>query len=484
MTSPVKLKAMIPVFRIILYITSSAFAICAIVALIYSESSLPFIIPSAGALLIALASLLLKSGSVDDVQITRKDAYLMVTLAWLSMSLLGTIPYLLSGSVRGFTNCLFESVSGFTTTGSSILTDIEALPYSILFWRSLTHWIGGIGIIVLVIVVMPAFRMGGYHLFTLESSLQEKIRPRIKSAGYRLLVIYLILTFTEVILLMAGNMNLFESLCHAFGTVATGGFSPKNSSIGGYSAYIQYIVMIFMLLSGTNFVIHYWLLKGYFAKASANEEVRFFYLIILTVGAVITGSLYLTGSYSSFSLAFRESYFQTISIITCTGYATADYLLWPNFAIALIFLSMFLGGSTGSTSGGIKISRHIIVFKNIRRTFRKMVESRAVIAIKLNQKSVHGETNSLILSFVLAYFFLFLFSTLLLAAFGSDISTSAGAAATAMGGIGPGIGDVGPASNFAAMPVPSKYLLSFLMIAGRLEIFPIIILLTPGFWKD
>jgi trk system potassium uptake protein len=222
----------------------------------------------------------------------KKEAYLTVTLSWLALSIFGCIPYLISGAIPSFINAFFESVSGFTTTGSSILTDIESLPKSILFWRSLTHWIGGIGIIVLVIIVMPSLQIGGYHLFSMESSFQEKIKPRISTMGQQLLYIYLLLTFILIVLLLLGGMNAFESICHAFGTIATGGFSPKNDSIAGYSAYIQYVVMTFMLLSGSNFVIHYYLIRREFKKIGTNEEFKFFLSVILIVSICLTGILF------------------------------------------------------------------------------------------------------------------------------------------------------------------------------------------------
>ncbi len=236
----------------------------------------------------------------------------------------------------------------------------------------MTHWIGGIGIIVLVIIVMPTLQIGGYHLFTLESSLQEKIQPKIKAVGNRLLLIYIGLTFIEIVLLKLGGMNLFESVCHAFGTISTGGFSPKNTSIADYSAYIQYVIMVFMLLSGTNFVIHYYLIKRDFHKIKVNEEFKFYFFVVLLIGLVITSILFFKMN-KPFEESFREGFFQVISIITCTGFASADYLLWPEYAWIIILFAMFLGGSTGSTAGGIKMARHLIVFKNIDRIFRQSV---------------------------------------------------------------------------------------------------------------
>jgi len=474
------------VFKVIsrnLLIVALSLVICVRVALIYNESVWPFIVTIFAAALIGGIFHLLAVKYDNEAELGKREAYLSVTLSWFFVALAGSFPYLISGSIPHFPNAIFESVSGFTTTGSSILTDIESLPKSILFWRSLTHWIGGIGIIVLFIIVMPSLHVGGYHLFTLESSFQEKIQPRIKSVGQRLLFIYVTLTVIETLLLLFGGMNLFESVCHAFGTVATGGFSPKNTSIAGYSPYIQYVIMAFMLLGGTNFIVHYFLLKRQFKKARQNEEVKFYLILVFIIGAIITLILFLkTGN--SLETAFRESFFQVISIVTCTGYATADYLLWPQYAWIIIFLAMFLGGSTGSTAGGIKMARHLVLFKNIHRTFREANYPKAVIPLKVNNNTINDQTNQSILSFTATYIAIFLIGFLLLALTGLDGKTAASSVATAMAGIGPGIGTVGPAANFAHLSDIAKILLTVLMLIGRLEIYAVIMLFTPAFWKE
>ncbi|MBN1115941.1 MAG: TrkH family potassium uptake protein [Bacteroidales bacterium] len=467
----------------ILYIITFALLICVAVALIYAENIMPFIWSALIAVTIALILSLITKHQTENVIISKKEAYIVVTLSWAIIGLIGCFPYLFSHSIPAFNNALFESVSGFTTTGSSILTDIESLPKSILFWRSLTHWIGGIGIIVLFIIIMPTLQLGGYNLFTLESSLQEKIKPKIKSVGYRLLMIYLILTFAEIVLLLIGKMNLYESVCHAFGTIATGGFSPKNTSIADYSPYIQYVVMIFMLLSGTNFVIHYYFLKRKFSNIKQNDEIKFFLGIIAVIGFILTFSIYFYMN-KPFEASFREAFFQLISVVTCTGYATADYLQWPVFAWAIIFFAMFLGGSTGSTAGGIKIARHLVMIKNIKRKLRQLVSPHAIIPIRLNGKSVDENTNTSILTFISIYFLIFTIGSALMVLIGADAKTAFGSVATCMAGIGPGIGTVGPASNFAHLPDVAKTLLTFLMLVGRLEIYTVIMLFAPGFWRN
>lgn len=473
------------VFKVIsrnLFILTGALLSCLAIALIYSEPLMPFIWTSAISLSIGLLLHFSTFKQTEGNAVTRKDAYLTVTLSWVFISIVGSLPYLFSHAIPSFTNALFESVSGFTTTGASILTEIESLPKSILFWRSMTHWVGGIGIIVLVIVVMPTLRIGGYNLFTLESSLQDKIQPRIRSVGYRLLLIYLVLTLAEIIFLLLGNMNLFDSICHAFGTVATGGFSPRNTSIAEYSPYIQYVIMAFMLLAGTNFIVHYYLLKFQYKKAFDNEELKFYLKMIFGIGLIITAGLYFQTE-RSLELSFRESFFHVISIITCTGFATADYLQWPTFAWIIIFLSMFLGGCTGSTAGGIKMVRHLLLVKNIKRIFKNLLHSNAIVTIQLNNKTIDDNTNSSILSFISVYAVVFVIGTILMVSTGLDGETASSSVATCMAGIGPGIGTVGPASNFAHVTIPAKFILTFLMIVGRLEIYTVIMLFTPEFWK-
>ncbi|MCK9167481.1 MAG: TrkH family potassium uptake protein [Bacteroidales bacterium] len=473
------------VFRVIsriLLIETVALLFCAALSDYYAEDPVPFLISAFISFFVGVCSLLFRGKSSAAPLIHRRDAYITVTLSWLIISWVGALPYLFSGAIPGITNAFFESVSGFTTTGSSILADIESLPAGILFWRSLTHWIGGIGIIVLVILLMPELKIGGYHLFTLESSLQGKIQPKIRSVGNRLFLIYLLLTVGEIVLLLAGGMNLFESTCHAFGTVATGGFSPKNTSIASYSPYIQYVIMLFMLLSGTNFVIHYYLLKREFRKVHDNDEFRFYLVIVFIVGILITSSLvFVMGK--PIEVAFREGFFQVISIITCTGYATADYMQWPVFAWGLLFFAMFFGGSTGSTAGGIKMARHLVLLRNLNRAFKQLLSTHAIVSVKLNNKVVSDDSNRSILSFISVYLLLFVAGSILMAALGVDLKTSASSVATCMAGIGPGIGSVGPAANFAHLPESGKLLLSFLMITGRLEIYTILALFSIKFWK-
>jgi trk system potassium uptake protein len=465
----------------ILLIETFAFLLCLPVALIYKESMDPFLL-SALASGFLYAVIRVSTIKADTSKFSNRDGYFAVTVSWLVFTLMGTMPYLFSGTIPSFINAFFESTSGFTTTGSSIFTDVEVLPYSILFWRSFTHWIGGIGIIVLVIIILPSLRISGYQLFSLESSLKEKIHPKTQGIAFRMIIIYMILTLAEIILLWLGDMTLFDSICHSFGTIATGGFSTKNNSLQFYSSYSQYIVMIFMFLAGTSMLVYYYLGKLNFKKVLHNEELWFYSAVAAVAGAIGTLILF-SSSDKSFEEAFREGYFQVISILTCTGFASADYLFWPAAGLLLIFIMMFSGGMAGSTSGGIKMARHLIVVKNIRNVFTKLNHPNALTSIKLNGKIVSFDTNLTIISFVILYLFLFLVGTFIIVVTGVDPVTSASSVATCMAGIGPGLGNVGPMGNFANMPDFAKVVLSMLMIIGRLEILTVFALFSKSFWK-
>ena len=465
----------------ILLIETISFLPCLPVAFIYRESLLPFLWSSvATSFCYLIFRFLSRKANID--RISSRDTYLIVTLSWLLFSLFGSLPYLLSRTIPSFVNAFFESTSGFSTTGASILTEVENLPFSILFYRSLTHWVGGIGIIVLVILILPSLKVTGYQLFSLESSLKEKIHPRAKGVAFRIMFIYSGLTLFMIGLLLIGDMSLFESVCHAFGTMATGGFSTKNTSLMYYSPYSQYIVMIFMFLAGTSQVIYYYMVKFCFRKVKHNEEFWFYLATVILAGALAASVLSVkTGK--PFEEAFREGYFNVISIITCTGFANADFNLWPSAGITLIFLLMFSGGSTGSTSGGIKMARHLIVVKNIKTVFIRLIHPRSVALVTLNGRSLDERANSSIISFILLYIFLFLVGTIILTAFGSDTLTSASSVASCLAGIGPGLSSVGPMSNYNGLPEISKVVLSLIMIIGRLEIVTVFILFGRSFWR-
>lgn len=412
-----------------------------------------------------------------------RESYLTVTFTWVIISIFGSLPYLLSGAIPHLPDALFETVSGFTTTGSSILTSVEDLPKSILFWRSMTHWIGGMGIIVLVVAILPLLRIGGYNLYKNEASgiSHEKLTPKMASTAKRLWGIYIALTFILVGFLLLGKMSLFDSLNHAFSTISTGGFSTKNSSIANLSPYIQYVLTLFMFLSGANFYLHYHFIKGRFKKVFTNIELRTYFGIVLTISAAIAFIIYHNGGLTV-EKAIRDALFQVVSIITTTGFATTDYLSWPIPAWGLIFLLMFVGASVGSTGGGVKIIRHVVSFKNVLLHFRKMLHPNSVSLLKINGEIIDEEKVSSLVSFLVLYMATFTVGSLLMAFLGEDVLTSVGAVAANMGGVGPGIGSVGPVSNYAHIHDAGKVLLSFLMIVGRLELSTVLILFTRLFW--
>jgi trk system potassium uptake protein len=465
----------------ILLIETISLIFCIPIVYIYRESPSPFI--WSAAITISLAGLFdILSRKADRNKISNRDGYLAVVVSWILISVLGSLPYLLSGTIPSFIDAFFESTSGFSTTGSSIIKNVEILPYSILFWRSLTHWVGGIGIILLVIIILPTLRVTGYQLFTLESSMKEKIHPKTKAIGFRILFIYLGLTLAQIILLNIGDMNLFDSVCHSFGTVATGGFSTKNNSLMFYSSYSQYIVMIFMFLAGVSQIIYYFLVKLNFKKIKQNEEL-WFYIVVAIIAGTIATVILLINSSRTLEESFREGFFQILSIMTSTGFASADFILWPVTGVLLIFIMMFSGGSTGSTSGGIKMARHLIVIKNIKDVFVKLNHPKSISFMRLNGKSIAENTNISILSFVVLYLFLFVIGTIIIVITGVDPVTASSSVATCMAGIGPGLGTVGPMSNFAHLPEISKIVLSLLMIVGRLEIMTVFTIFTRTFWK-
>jgi len=424
-----------------------------------------------------------KSKTVKDYG--KRESFLLVSLAWILMSFFGAIPFILSNKIPNVIDAYFESMSGFTTTGSSILTDIEAMPKCLLFWRSETHWIGGLGIVVLFVALFPFLKTKRIYLFNAEASVvvEQKTMPKIIDLARNLWIFYMIITAIETALLMFGGMNLYESLCHTFGTVGTGGFSTRNASIGAFSPYIQYVITIFMILAGVNFALYIQLLKRKFSNVYKNDELRAYLSIILLSGAVITAVLLIKGTYSHFEEAFRAAYFQVASIITATGYATADYMKWPPAAIIIIVLLMFIGGSAGSTSGGIKVIRHVIFFKTFGRFLKKQVHQELIAPIYYNRRRVDEEVIQGVLLFIITYVGIVFIATVVLIYMGVDIESAFGSTLTTIGGIGPGLGITGPAGNFSQLPYMAKFVLIFLMLIGRLEIFTFFVIFTKSFRK-
>ncbi len=417
-------------------------------------------------------------------KIMKREAYLIVSLAWIVISVFGMLPYLISGTITNVASAFFETISGFTTTGATIFSDIESLPKGILYWRAMTHWIGGMGIIVLSVAILPLLGIGGMQLFVAEMPgiTPDKLHPRITATAKRLWLIYVGLTFAETIFLMFGDMNFFDALAHSFATLATGGFSTQNASIVNYSPYIQYVIIFFMILAGTNFTLHYFLLQGKAKKLWENEEYRFYILFTFGFSIVIT-LLLMVNETGDLEKIFRDSLFQVVSIVTTTGFVSADYLLWPAHIWIFLFILMFIGGSAGSTGGGIKIARHILLLKSSALELKKMIHPQAIIPVRYNKKTVSEEIIHLVLAFFMFYLLTFFFGTFIMTWLGLDFSSAVGATIATLGNIGPGIGSVGPVENYAAIPNTGKWFLSFLMLLGRLELFTVLVIFSPSFWR-
>jgi trk system potassium uptake protein TrkH len=418
--------------------------------------------------------------------LSRKEGFFVVTLGWILISALGSLPYLLSGYIPNVTDAFFETMSGFTTTGASIVDNIEAFPKGLLFWRALTQWLGGMGIIVLALSFLPSAGMGGMQLFTAESpgvSL-DKISPRIYQTARRLWIVYILLTLFETILLIFGGMSWFDGLCHSFTTMATGGFSTKQASIAYWdSPYIQYVITAFMILAGTNFSLLFVAFTGKPRRLFRDEEFKDYILFISGFTAVIVAGLLFTTE-TGIEQTFRHAVFTVVSIITTTGFVTADYLLWVPVLTILVFAIFFFGGSTGSTGGGIKIMRIVILLKNSYYELRRMIHPHAVIPVRFNKYCVESKIVNNILAFFMFYVSIFFISSILLMIFVPDMATSMGAVASCLGNIGPGLGTVGPVFTYSQVPEVGKWFLSFLMMLGRLELFTVLVIFTPSFWKE
>lgn len=416
----------------------------------------------------------------------KNDGYIVVTLGWVIMSLFGTLPYLISGTIPSFTDAFFETLSGYSTTGATVLTDIESVDKSILLWRSLTQWIGGMGIIVLTVAILPLLGIGGMQLFVAEAPgiTPDKLKPRITDTAKRLWLIYVGLTGLEMILLWMGGMTLYDALNHSLTTMATGGFSTKNSSIAFYtSPYIQYVIIVFMFLAGTNFTLTYFFLHGNFKKVFNNEEYKHYVRLTIVVTIVVAISAFLSTDFGV-ERSFRDALFQVVSVVTTTGYITADYTAYTPFVTLVFFIIMFVGGMAGSTAGGVKIIRHIILFKNSMLELKRLLHPSAIIPVRFNKKAVQRDITFNIIAFIINYAVIFAIGAILLSLTGIDFVTSLGASATCLGNIGPGLGSVGPVDNFAALPAVSKWILSTLMLLGRLELFTVLVLFTTYFWRD
>ncbi|WP_167619912.1 TrkH family potassium uptake protein [Maribellus sediminis] len=479
------LKIILKVLGLLLLVEGVAMLLAMLVAIIYNESDIATFLISA-AINLGVGGLITALTWKAKKDIGKREGFIIVTMVWVVFSLFGSFPYMISGSIPNFTDAFFETISGFTTTGSSILNDIEALPHGILFWRSITQWLGGMGIIVLSLAILPVFGIGGMQLFIAEvpGPTPDKISPRITQTAKTLWGIYMLFTIVETLLLWIGGMSFYDAICHSFTTMATGGFSTKQASIAYWSSpFIQYVITFFMFLAGMNFTLSYMAIRGRFSNVFKDEEFRYYWIIIVSFTALITLGLFLT-SQLGLEQAFRDSLFQVVSIVTTTGYATADYLLWKPILTMLIFALFFFGGSAGSTGGGIKIMRIVVLAKNGYYELKRLIHPHAIIPVKFNRHSVDSKIVTNVLAFFMLYMVIFFVSTIIFTLIEPDMESSMGAVATSLGNIGPGLGSVGPAENFFHIKPIGKWFLSFLMLLGRLELFTVLVLFSPSFWKE
>lgn len=432
---------------------------------------------------------------IHRLDVKKREGYLIVTLGWVLLTLTGLLPYVFTGVTSGFTDAFFETISGYTTTGATIFDAIETLPRGILFWRSLTHWIGGMGIIVLAIAILPLLGVGGMQLFAAEAPGPggDKLHPRITDTAKRLWLIYVVYTVGETLLLMAAGMEPFDAVNHGLSTMSTGGFSTRDSSVAYWNdqPLIQYIIIVFMVLAGTNFVVSYYLFTKQYDRVRRDQEFKAYLAFISVFTLLVFLSLLLNRSldwelplvWSERESMFRHALFQVISVLTTTGFVTADFTSWGSFPMVFFFGLMFVGGSSGSTSGGVKVIRHLLIIKNGMLEFKRSLHPRAVIPVRYNRRSVSEEISYNVVGFFVLYMLIFLIGALGLGFMGLDFVTAIGGAASSLGNVGPALGELNPVSTFSGLDPWAKWWCGFLMLLGRLELFTVLILFSPAFWK-
>ena len=491
-------KIIFHLFGLLFLFNGSFMMLSSLVSFIYKDGvTMPLFLSGVTVVLIGITTMVFTK---DHQKIMNKrEGYIVVTFGWIIMALSGTLPYIFTETISSFTDAFFETMSGYTTTGASILNDIEIVPKGVLFWRSLTQWIGGMGIIVLAIAILPLLGIGGMQLFAAEAPgpSTDKLHPRITDTAKRLWLIYFSYTIAETILLNVAGMSFFDALNHSMTTLSTGGFSTKNASLAHWNgqAIIQYIVMLFMFLAGTNFVLSYFAFKGKIKKIIHDEEFKLYFKFIAIFTLIVALIIYFRADVAISSInhpmvlgegesAFRHALFQVLSIVTTTGFVTADYTLWTPFLAVFFFGIMFLGGSAGSTAGGVKVVRHLLMIKNGFIEFKRTLHPNAILPVRYNTKSVSGDIVFNILAFFILYMLSFIIGALVFSMLGIDFESSIGLAASSLGNVGPALGDFGPVHNYASLPNIGKWWSTFLMLIGRLELFTVLILLTPFFWRN
>ncbi len=473
------------VFGRILQVVALLMLLPAVVSAIYSEMSSIWAFLITAACSAALGTVVALICRTKNRIIYAKEGFAIVALAWLGMSAVGAVPFVISGEIPFYIDALFETVSGFTTTGASILEDIEAMSHGMLFWRSFTHWVGGMGVLVFVMAIVSSMTDRSIHIMRAEmpGPVVGKLVPRAKDTAKILYLIYIALTFVMIIVLAAGDMDMFESIIHTFGTAGTGGFGVKSDSIAGYSVYSQNVIATFMLIFGINFNIFYLLLIRRFKTVFKSTELWVYLGVVAVSVALITANLY--SESRNIADSARLAYFQVSSIITTSGFSTTDFNLWPSLSKAILLLLMCFGGCAGSTAGGLKISRVVMLFKQILREIKRMLHPRAVISVEFEGKAVDNQTLSSVATYFAVYMLSFVAMFMLVCVDPGefDFETNFSAIAATFNNVGPGFGAVGPAENFADYSWFSKLVFSFAMLLGRLEIFPLVIALSPSTWK-
>jgi trk system potassium uptake protein TrkH len=480
----VSFRSVAKVLAFLLLVTSGCLLLPAAVALIYHEPDWRHFLAAAAVGAGVGGGVLLILRDAADLRV--REGFAVVACGWLVVGLLGALPTWLSGQIPSFTDAAFESISGFTTTGASILTDIAGRSHATLFWRALSHWLGGMGIVLLAVAILPLLGVGGMQLYRAEvpGPVAERLTPRIRETAKLLWGVYVLLTVLEIAALMVTGMGPFDAVCHSFATMATGGFSNHDGSVGGYaSASAEWVIIVFMFLAGTNFSLHYLALTGRWRSYLRDEEHRFYLTIVLVVTAVLCLVLVRVAFYPSWGETVRLALFQVVSILTTTGFGTADYLLWPPFAHAVLLMLMAVGGCAGSTGGGIKVVRLLILLKTAKLELRRMLHPRAVFTLWFNGRALSPTLQTNVLGFFLLYMVVYGGGVLILTVGGRDLVTSIGATAATLGNIGPGLGLVGPASNYAQLLAWEKWLLMAFMLIGRLELFTVLVLFLPGAWR-
>ena len=480
----INFKTIIRIIGILLLLETVMFLVCSSVSFYYIESDM-LDFWKAGGITAGIGLLLAALGKGGERQLTRRDGYVLVSFAWVAFSLFGMLPFYIGGYIPDIADAFFETMSGFSSTGATILDDIESLPHGILFWRSMTQWIGGLGIIMFTIAVLPIFGVSGLQVFAAEASgpTHDKVHPRIGITAKWIWSIYTGITTLLVCLLMLGGMDWFDSICHAFATTGTGGFSTKQASVAYYnSPYIEYVISIFMFISGINFTLVLLFVNRKFKKFIGNAELKFYFGSVVLFTAVIAIVLYYT-SPMGMEESFRKSLFQVISLQTSTGFATDDYMQWTPVLWGLLTIIMLMGACAGSTTGGLKCIRMVILTKVSRNEFKHILHPNAILPVRINKQVISPSIVSTVLAFCFIYISIIVIGTLLMMAMGVGAEESMGCVISSIGNMGPGLGETGPAYSWNALPDAAKWLLSFLMLLGRLELFTVLLLFTPDFWK-